>query len=249
MVDAVQNGTVNIIKKTGRTEGLGHPSSNYTVNSPQKTSSAINEILAQISGTAQELERCTLSCFLNTTCSSWDDCIPTIPPLPNHRKELRGIVLEFLGSSHHISGTCKAGDVVERETLAVKGVSGLYISDLSVVTKAVDIHPMMTAMSIGAVVGNTIEGVPKNDYEVFPVVIAMQCLIIVFALVIWGIANWLYRRSSTSLLNSLSCSPTDNDFLSSAVDEFEIDTDTVPSGIAQASNSKALIFQDKKDSN
>jgi len=60
--------------------------------------------------------------------------VPTIPQLPTNKEDLlRHVVFDQLSSSPSVSGTCRAGDVVDLGTLAGKGaVSGLYISDLSV---------------------------------------------------------------------------------------------------------------------
>eukprot|EP00957_Ditylum_brightwellii_P157794 12009921-Ditylum_brightwellii.AAC.1 len=93
-----------------------------------------------------------------------------------------------------MSGTCKAGDVVKKETLAMKGVQGLYISDLSVLSQPADIHPMMTAMSLGIVLGNSTLSVPSGSHETFPVIVSIVCSVVVACLMVWVAMDWTSRR-------------------------------------------------------
>jgi choline dehydrogenase-like flavoprotein len=50
-------------------------------------------------------------------------------------------------------GTAAVGSAVESGSLSVRGVSGLRIVDLSIMSEPIDIHPMETAMAIGLILG------------------------------------------------------------------------------------------------
>ena len=60
-----------------------------------------------------------------------------------------------LASAYHVSGTCKADAVVEMKSLLVIGVKVLNVCNLSVITRPLDTHPMLTAMAIGHLVGSS----------------------------------------------------------------------------------------------
>ena len=117
----------------------------------------------------------------------------TIPQLPTIKEDLRSVIFDQLSSTHSVSGTCRAGDVVDLGTLAVKGVSGLYISDLSVLTQSLDVPPMMTAMALGIMIGNSTEPVIGVDYELLPCVIAILCLAIVGMQIMWVVYITVFK--------------------------------------------------------
>ena len=156
-------------------------------------------------------------------CLSWDKCVPTFPPLPKDESNLKKRVFESLSSSYHMQGTCRVGDVVEKETMAVIGVQGLYIADLSVVLHPVDIHPMMTAMSIGMTVGKMTESVPIGRLEPFPVVLSIVCMIVVACLMLWSIirSNLLSQEHTTDTKPSMTSHPAPLDEVCCAVSEEE----------------------------
>jgi len=182
LVDGLMELVLNVISDTSLLDAFGYPLSNKTGEFPTGFFDVVNKGFAAIS---DELDKCSFSKVVipDNQCSSWDNCFPTIPTLPNERNKLREVVFETLASSHHCAGTCRAGAVVEKGSLAVKGVQGLYVSDLSVVTQPVDIHPMMSAMALGLIMGESIESVPMQDHDSFPVTLSIICVtVLVFVL-------------------------------------------------------------------
>lgn len=203
IVDGVQDLMIDLIRQTSLLQSLGHAIGDAkTGDFSADLVDVLTAYSTNLASTAERgLEQCSyISDVLpENVCTSWEDCVPTIPQLSNDRDKLTKTVFQMLASAHHMSGTCGAGYVVEKGTLAVKGVTGLYISDLSVVTQAVDVHPMMTAMSLGVVLGNSVQSVPVGDYEMFPVLLSVGCTAVVLALMIWIVVTTSVAKSRSSL--------------------------------------------------
>ena len=145
---------------------------------------------------ANSLNQCKFSSsfYDDSFCGNWDECVPTIPPLPfKNREELERLVFKGLASAYHVSGTCKADAVVERKSLSVIGVKGLHVCDLSVITQPVDTHSMLTAMAIGHLVGSSTGSVPTSQYEKIPVILGILCISIVIFVVVSSLLNHYYH--------------------------------------------------------
>lgn len=160
-------------------------------------------------------------CIINTMslksdiCSSWDDCYPTVPPLPRDDQILQKEIFNSLISQYHGVGGCNVDAVVEKGTFAVKNVNSLYIADLSVLNQPVDTHTMLTAMSIGLIVGNSTDEIMIGQYEDFPIVLSLMCIVTVtmllLALVALFIYNFFKNLSFNRGLTTPELSPIDND--------------------------------------
>ncbi len=138
---------------------------------PDETIESIKNTVTAASTFNNELDQCIFSDTWvdDNVCRNWEDCIPSSPPLPtNNSNYLRDVVLNGLMSAYHMVGTCEVDEVVQRGTLEVKGVDGLYISDMSVLARPVDTHPLMTAMTLGLLLGENTPALPSRDeqYEV-----------------------------------------------------------------------------------
>ena len=153
-------------------------------------------------------------------CSSWDDCYPTVPPIArNDDQMLHKQIFNSLVSSYHGVGGCNVGKVVEEKTFAVKGVNSLYITDMSVVNQPVDTHSMLTAMSIGLIVGNSTDELKAEQYEVFPIALSLICIMTVTMMLLTMVALFLYNlfkkvsssRDLKTELKTESISPIDID--------------------------------------
>jgi len=207
IVDGVQD-FVEVIRTSGLLRSLGH-SNNRT--SGDFSAELIN-IFSTYSSTLEKssaigLTECSFASHLlpENMCTSWDSCVPTIPQLPTNKEDLRNVVFDQLSSAYSISGTCRAGDVVDLGTFAVKGVSGLYISDLSVLTQSLDVPPMMTAMALGIMIGNSTEPVIGVDYELLPCVVAILCMVILGMQIMWVIYITVFKTTiDVSLLESVA---------------------------------------------
>ena len=197
IVDGVQD-FMEVIRTSGLLRSLGHVNNRTTGD----FSAELVNIFSTYSSTLEKssaigLTECSFAPQLlpKNICTSWDSCVPTIPQLPTNKEDLRNVVFNQLSSTHSVSGTCRAGDVVDLGTLAVKGVSGLYISDLSVLTQSLDVPPMMTAMALGIMVGNSTEPVSGVDYELLPCVIAILCLVIVGMQIMWVVYITVFKTT------------------------------------------------------
>ena len=208
IASGVQNLVVDAIRDGGLLDNLGHSLSSESIEEGSFTNELIDILLAyhymmssDTSTTMTDLttEWCK-SDVSHLPCTTWEICVPTVPQLPNDFEDLSKVVFEGLSSSYDASGTCKVGDVVDKGTLAVQGVHGLYITDLSVLTESVDAgDPMLTAMSIGILMGNATKEIPTGTYEIFPVIFSIFCIAIVFVfLSIWLVSSFISRRQSST---------------------------------------------------
>uniref|UniRef100_A0A7S3V5X4 ABC transporter domain-containing protein n=1 Tax=Chaetoceros debilis TaxID=122233 RepID=A0A7S3V5X4_9STRA len=201
-VDAVQDLVVDFLRNTTLIERLGQ-SSGSTNEGPflGELTEAYFDARMAIAGLDDELDQCTFLDYFkiaDTFCTNWDECTPSIPSFPrNDRRKVRDIVFKTLASSQHMAGTCKAGAVVDKGTLSVMGVQGLYIGDLSVVTEPVDTHPMMTAMALGLLLGESTDRVPSADFEATPVIMALLGIATVAGLFFLWACTWI-RQSIIS---------------------------------------------------
>lgn len=192
VLDTLQNSSI--------LESLGFPN-----NLTGAFSSELMEVISTASNSYSNgqsmLDECTFSDYFTQNtgeCDTWDTCFPTNPPLSKDPTKLEKAVFESIASSQHGAGTCQVGTVVEKGTLAVKGVHGLYVSDLSVVASPVDIHPMMTAMAIGLMVGDSIDSVPVEDYDAFPVTLSIFFMTLVMSMLsFWLVWHTQKRNEET----------------------------------------------------
>jgi ATP-binding cassette, subfamily G (WHITE), member 2 len=177
LVNATERLVVSLLGNTTLLEKLGHPVSNRTGNFSSETSTRIDALRKE---TLKIETLASATCNVDESrllpCHSWDDCVPTMPTLPRQRDTLRETIKNIMASSHHISGTTKVGDVVDVRTLAVKGVLNLYVADLSVIARPVDIHPMVTAMAIGDLIGSSVDAIPPLSMEKTPIILAFLLL-------------------------------------------------------------------------
>lgn len=195
LVDAAEDLVINIVRSTSILEFLGHPLSDKSSGSfPVEVIEALARNKAAYSGFDNELDQCAFSDYFigDDICTNWDECTPTIPSLPiNDRELLRDLVFKSFVSSYHMADTCQVDAVVDKGSLAVKGVgAGLYISDLSILPRSVDMHSMMTAMSLGLLMGDSIDAVPTGgEYEIFPIALALICVTtVIMLLTVWIIS-------------------------------------------------------------
>lgn len=188
MIDLV----LNAMNNTTLLESFGFPSRSSGIFPLEFLSSDING--SYFDTTKTVFDSCTFSeTYLSSNkCLSWDTCFPSFPTLSKNDTVLEKSLFELLSSSQHASSTCKVGYVVDKKTLAVRGVQGLYIADLSVVASPIDIHPMMTAMTIGLVLGDSIKSIPIEEYDEFPVTLSIIFIAFVGCLLMF----WLKIKSS-----------------------------------------------------
>jgi choline dehydrogenase-like flavoprotein/ABC-type lipoprotein export system ATPase subunit len=200
IVNGVQNLVVDAIRDGGLLNNLGHSLSSDNLEG-SFTDELIDILAYYMMSSVTMTADLTISCKSDTSsnlCTTWEKCVPTVPQLPNDLDDLSKVVFEGLTSSYDASGTCKVGDVVDYRTLRVQGVHGLYISDLSVLTEPVDVDPMVTAMSIGILMGNVTKGIPNESYEILPVIFSIFCIAIVFIFFsIWVFSFFISRRRAT----------------------------------------------------
>lgn len=194
--EAIFQLVLNTLQNSSILESLGVSSNLTGAFSPE-----LMEVLSASSNSYRAsqslLDKCTYSELFaqETECDTWDSCFPSIPPLSRDPIEIEKSIFDLLASSQHGSGTCKVGTVVEQGTLAVKGVKGLYVADLSVVASPVDIHPMMTAMAIGLLVGDSIDSVPLEDYDAFPITLSIFFMILVVSLLLFWLVERIQKRN------------------------------------------------------
>jgi len=172
---------------------IGHPPGNSSSLHPETLQS-----LAMIQDSLRDFDSQTDACpsinpHLLQSCSSLSECMPTLPVLPRSHEQLRKVIRSVICSSYHPMGTAAVGQVVEPGTFKVRGVQGLRVVDLSVVTVPVDIHPMMTAMAFGHIIGLSVTPLQELSGERIPVisgiVFASLACIFTFLVLMWvGIA-------------------------------------------------------------
>ena len=202
LIEGVHEHFIDMVKKTNLLQNLGlednvtsgnfsEPLRDFTTNS--------QDIIKDASG---QLDKCKFVKHPYDNCLSWEECIPSIPVLPiNDEEALREIIFNNLASGWHMVGTCKVGEVVKKETMEVIGVKNLYVSDSSVLPEAVDIHPQMTVMSLGIILGNNAEIVSDGGFELFPVILSTTFCGLVLFLPLVFLINFLWKikkKSSTS---------------------------------------------------
>lgn len=187
---------LNTLQNSSMLESLGF-SSNLTGAFSQDLMEILSASSNSYSASQSLLDKCTYSELFRqgAECDSWDSCFPTTPTLSKDPIEIEKSIFDLLASYQHGSGTCKVGTVVEKGTLAVKGVKGLYVSDLSVVAGPVDIHPMMTAMTIGLMVGNNVDSVPLEDYDAFPITLSIFFITLVVSLLLFWLVKRIQKRN------------------------------------------------------
>ena len=199
LVDGVQRHLINMVKHTDLLQNLGLESNGTFTG---RYSQALQDVIIA-SQEAHEImlerfDKCEFASMnAYSSCTSWDECIPSNPTLPvNDHSALRGIVFDSLGSSWHMVGTCRVSDVVQKGSMEVIGVKNLYISDLSVLGEAVDTHPQMTAMALGLIVGTNTPPISSGTFEYFPVILAAACCTVMLAFPLILIFRATLRRKS-----------------------------------------------------
>lgn len=181
IVEGVQDQIIKFLQETSILEKLG-TISNSTLNG--EFSTELQDFIATSQDQRQKASELLDECKFNENplgdCVSTDTCVPTTPSLPvNDSTALREIVFNSLGSTWHMTGTCRVGDVVKKGSLEVIGVKNLHISDLSILDETVDTHPFMTAMVIGITVGDNTSPVQSGNFEYFPVILSTFCCVII----------------------------------------------------------------------
>lgn len=185
IVEGVQDQIIRFMRETSILEKLGTVALNASLN--EEFSAELQEFLTASQDQRLKASELLDECKFNENplgdCMSMDTCIPTHPSLPvNDSEVLREIVFNSLGSTWHMSGTCRVGDVVEKGSMEVIGVKNLHIADLSILDETVDTHPLMTAMVIGLTVGENTSPVQSGNFEYFPVILSTFCFIIILLL-------------------------------------------------------------------
>ena len=195
LVEGVREHIIDMVKNTTLLKQLGL--NNVTTgNFSAELQNFINSNEKDIEDASIQLDQCKFASGPMNDCSSWDECIPTVPlRLPiNNDKALREVVFNSMASDWHMVGTCKVGEVVKKSTMEVIGVKNLYVSDVSVLAEAVDTHPMMTAMSLGIIFGNNTEPVPIGDFEMFPVVLSATCCALILAMPLIFLVHAFWKK-------------------------------------------------------
>jgi ABC-type lipoprotein export system ATPase subunit len=196
LVDGAYELLVDLVRNTSYIEKLGHPVSNRTGEFAAETVLALEELKGLFSNLSNE---CKVSAAFGLNCSSWTECTPTLPPLPLDRETLTTVIFNTLASSQHGAGTCQVGKVVNKRSFQVLGVQSLHIADLSILDAATDVHPMLTAMAIGALAGNQIDSLGEELPESFPVVFAIVMVVLatLFSLVVIGFQFFTSSKPSS----------------------------------------------------
>lgn len=85
--------------------------------------------------------------------------IPCGPESLFDSEEAQGEYLQnALVSSYHYFGTAAAGAVVDQTDFSVRGVSGLYVVDASVIPRPTNANPQATIMALGHYIGSLLGG-------------------------------------------------------------------------------------------
>ena len=195
LVEGVREHIIDMAKDTTLLKQLGL-NDTTTGDFSEELQNFLTRSQMNVKDASIQLDQCKFAQGPFDDCVSWDECVPSFPVrLPfNNDEALRAIVFNAAASNWHMVGTCKAGDVVRKGTMEVIGVKNLYVSDVSVLAEAVDTHPMMTAMSLGIIVGNNAESVPSGDFEMFPVVLSATCCALILAMPLLFLVHTFWKK-------------------------------------------------------
>ena len=204
IVEGVQDQIIKFLQETSILEKLGTMVSNSTLNG--EFSTELRDFIATSQDQRQKASELLDECKFNENplgdCVSMDTCVPTTPSLPvNDSTALREIVFNSLGSTWHMTGTCRVGDVVKKGSMEVIGVKNLHISDLSILDIAVDTHPFMTAMVIGLAIGDNTSPIQSGNFEYFPVILSSFCFIIILLIPCILIIKVIYGKKKKNVTN------------------------------------------------
>lgn len=96
-----------------------------------------------------------LRCFFRTEQNADEKIALPCLPDPVDSKEARDKYLQdYIVSSYHYFGTAAAGSVVDGTDFSVKGTTGLYVADASVIPVPTTINPQGTVMALGHYLGS-----------------------------------------------------------------------------------------------
>lgn len=197
IVEGVEDQIIRFVRETSILKKLGTVALNATLNGEysMELQDFIFTSQAQRLKASELLDQCNFYENPLGDCVSKDTCLPTSPSLPlNDSAVLREIVFNTLGSTWHMSGTCRVGDVVKKGSMEVIGVKNLHISDLSILDEIVDTHPFMTAMSIGLLIGDNTSPIQSGNFEYFPLILSTFCCIAILLFVCILIITPIYER-------------------------------------------------------